>query len=122
VSQFEPGGFLELARNLWGCDDSDPLFEASQRSAVSRAYYSAFLVADAKQTRRTSKHEDLFRHYETHKDRKLISVGQRLRSLYAARCRANYGDLVSDPAWEAEVAVEEAEDLRKIIAEWSGTI
>jgi uncharacterized protein (UPF0332 family) len=115
MSVFDCRDYLALARDLNACDNCDPLYEARQRSSVSRAYYSAFLFARARRCRSNAKHWEVFEKYENSHDRTLISIGQRLRQLYADRCNADYWDQVPDSYLLAEDAIEEAEQLRKLI-------
>ena len=115
MTAFDANDYLLLAKQLRNCSESDQLYEASQRSAISRAYYSVFLPARAKKGRTDTGHRDLFEIYQNGGDHLLVSIGNRLKSFYALRCNADYGDLLVNPDWSADDALQRAEDLIKLI-------
>lgn len=116
MSRFDSGEFLELARHLGQHDDSSPNYQGYARTAISRAYYSAYLLANEKQRKRTASHAALFNYYESLNDRALNRVGNRLKTLFAKRKLADYGDLLANPQWDVEFALDEASELREILS------
>ena len=83
---FDYREILMLARELAGADSSDPIGEAKYRSAVSRAYYSAYLFAQVAAGRRMHRHYDLVQWVRT-KDR---LMGITIANLKTRREDADY--------------------------------
>lgn len=94
---FDWRGFLALADELSGRDD-----EASLRSAVSRAYYSAFCSArnwlqeDGAAVPKTSQaHRREWNEFEGHSDVERRRVGQLGNRLRHSRNKADYDNTVN---------------------------
>jgi uncharacterized protein (UPF0332 family) len=116
LSVFRSVDYLDLASDLAQSAPSDPLFEAKQRSAISRAYYSVFISARNRDCSPKATHNAVFQAYIESRGRDSVSFGNRLKDLYRQRCDADYGDLVSDPDWEAQSAIEEARQLLELLS------
>jgi len=115
MSNLDPGHYLALARELAESKSGEELFEAKQRSAVSRAYYSVFLPARDNKCDPRAKHWQVSQVYGESSDRDSISFGNRLSELHVQRCKADYDEMLDDPGYEAQSAIEEAEKLLQLL-------
>lgn len=110
---FDWTNYLELARGL--AQGSD---EASQRSAISRAYYAAFnnarLWLDSQGVTFTSRESihrqvwDEFLKSGATSQQQIGSTGDKLR---ARRARADYEDAIVDLSRQVTIAIQQAEEL-----------
>ena len=122
MSGFDPQAFMLLAEDLAKCPTEHPIYDAHLRSAISRAYYSAYLAANAKQRLPTSSHHKLFSYYKQQGDGTLVSIGTRLECLYRDRVNADYGYLISNLKWVTASALDEASQLKTLIDGWPDKI
>jgi uncharacterized protein (UPF0332 family) len=120
---FEGTAFLQLADWLTANAGTNQLpvsAEAAYRSAVSRAYYGAFLTAMALLVRRqeykpagdASDHSAVMRAYQTHNSHARRQIGTWLDRLRGRRNRADY-DLLLDATMD--IATAATRDARKVL-------
>ena len=95
VRPLNPRAFLEIARSLAQNRD-----EASLRTAVNRAYYTAFLVARSKMliTGPRDVHSRVIRVLEAMPGQ--AATAQNLRALRRLRIAADYQMFVMDPVYQ----------------------
>lgn len=106
---FDPIDYLNLAKRLAQCSDSDALFEAKQRSATSRAYYSAFITARNIEGTPTESHTCFIKKLQKYKNATWRLIGQDLETIRDNRNKADYEDYMSEPQWVAETTILLAE-------------
>jgi len=109
--------FLKLAEQLSGNTD-----EASQRSAISRAYYFAYHVAHERALSKTyrrpedgTSHNSLWSHYERNSNPDCRRVAFLGRRLHERRVRADYGNTYSRIAEEIGAVLLDAKRCASII-------
>jgi hypothetical protein len=115
---FSWAAFVTLAEWLL-TQPTGPLQEASQRSAISRAYYGAFrttrdLVAKRKIYTPTAEGRDHFgviNACKRHPNMAYKKVGADLERLYRSRCLADYDAAVNNLPSEGQVAVVTAKRI-----------
>ena len=115
---FSPSDFLDLARSL-SQNPMHGLEEACQRSAVSRSYYAALLVAREKASDRSgvpyptqaNTHQWTIDHYLNDASPRVKSLGDKLRELHRRRKRADYDVLTTGMEQEARMAIATAGKL-----------
>lgn len=110
--------YLQLARDLAIKKD-----EASQRSAVSRAYYASFhkckIYAEdtgfqfprMRDGRKANIHEEVGIFFEKFEDGDLVSVGANLRRLKTIRNKCDYDSVVSRLENKTEDALVKADNI-----------
>jgi uncharacterized protein (UPF0332 family) len=112
--------YLRLADELM--ERSEELEEASNRSAISRAYYAAFNLAleraaaiglDVQPSDEEcgNQHAACWRAFRAHSDKKLRAIGTLGRDLRDIRNRADYEANLPDHVRKAERAVDDARRL-----------
>lgn len=115
----KPGEFLSFAEKVASASDSGP---AGYRSAISRAYYGAFLNArhlieeDLKQRWRigtASEHEVVQRKLMNCQVQEAVEAGQLLSNLHNSRKQADYemDDLAFEEQEEAQLCVDRAAEI-----------
>lgn len=108
--------YLELAKDLVGQTGVNYPLEAAERSAVSRAYYSAFCwvrnYAEAnlgfQRTRTADDHKYLREHLRR---QQMVHLASRLNKLRAWRNACDYDDEVSNLAHQVQNAIDLAEKV-----------
>lgn len=91
----QPADFLDSADSCLRENTNHP-HEVHVRSTISRAYYAAFhyAKATAKQynihVEPPAEHAGLIKALQNHQDKRLVTAGNRLRSLRDKRTRADY--------------------------------
>lgn len=116
--------FLKLAENLHNDPHHPGPREASQRSAVSRAYYAAFHLAvelacsenpqirQLKTKRDPSIHRETNDHFLYSKDMARKKLGSRLNALRTKRNQADYDETIrGSMSGFSKGAIEEAQKL-----------
>lgn len=107
MTVFDPDEVLAVARHLWTRND-----EASNRSAVSRAYYGVFLrardLAGISQ-RHPKAHQWTQEHYEREGD---LEFAKRLGTLRRSRNHADYSTERHITRKEAEAAMNVSQQIR----------
>lgn len=95
---FDWSEYLNLARRLAGTPEN-PANEAELRSAISRAYYAAFIQArnflrdrDNLKIPRKNTHEYVINLFRDNSDKVRKKIGERLRRLRDFRNEADYED------------------------------
>lgn len=116
---FDWGGYLRLGRTLsndCATDGDGNSKEAKRRSAISRAYYSAFHVAkkylDERYGIKTGTHGFVWatlQERERNEDEK--DAGRDGDRLYRVRRRADYEDIYKDPEKDTKLALEQARNI-----------
>jgi len=108
------GDYLALASDLAKEANRPPLQEAKYRSAISRAYYSAFQKAYDRLTQvdgkampsvKTNKHYWVIQDFESSKDKTRRKIGADLDRLRRDRNVADYDRTISQPALQCEMAL-----------------
>ena len=124
---FEWSQYLRLADWLAVNPSSGGNDEASQRSAISRAYYAAYCSArnqleSSGERRRSGGHDDhrelstyLQRSYKTTPRAK---AGLRLGRLYRARCQADYDNSISNLPATTQDALATARDILQLVPQF----
>lgn len=109
--------YFDLACSLAQRED-----EASQRSAVSRAYYAAFCSARNKLRREGLQipetgeaHRLVWERYESHTDKDRRSIGQNGKRLKRQRTKVDYDDEVERLDQVVKDAMTKAEHLISIL-------
>jgi uncharacterized protein (UPF0332 family) len=105
---FEPVQFYELASALYSEERDD---EATRRTVVSRAYYSAFLAARERAGLRSTGgqvHEAVIRHFQERRDHRLAN---RLHDLRRQRNQADYDLHIPVTSLQAGAALKQARAL-----------
>lgn len=99
---FDWSEYLNLARKLAGTD-ANPGNEAELRSAISRAYYAAFITArnylrdrDNIRIPRERSHQFVINQFRESSDNYRAKLGRRLLRLRNYRVSADYHDTVPD--------------------------
>jgi uncharacterized protein (UPF0332 family) len=100
---FDPEAFLALATRLLAQSKD----EATLRTVISRAYYSAFLIVRARLGKRRTFHAEIWTEVEELHSA-LGGIGNRLRQL---RNAADYGDPIPHLAIEAALCIRRANIL-----------
>jgi uncharacterized protein (UPF0332 family) len=115
--------YLNLAREMEGSATKPPTREARMRSAVSRAYYAAFIQArnhlrdiDRIQVPRRDAHEFVIRNFIASPNIQRRRIGWNLRSLRDVRTHADYDDVVLDLPNASRKAVQTAAQVIAILA------
>lgn len=90
--RFDPESFLEIAKELREIKNLD--YNGKLRTAISRAYYAAFLKAQIKLQSLGHKFQDVHRiHADVRENlqmRKKSNIASKLNSLFEIRVRADY--------------------------------
>ncbi|GAB4409013.1 MAG: hypothetical protein Kow00106_02350 [Anaerolineae bacterium] len=114
---FDWSEYYLLAKSLAGQDD-----EASQRSAVSRAYYAAFCSArnqlrqEGESIPNTGKaHEVVWDHYQNNPEKRRRQIGQQGKRLRRKRNRADYDDEIVNLDHVVRDAMETADSLLSLL-------
>jgi len=120
--RFDWSHYMTLAKQLASCSPQDPIAEAKQRSAISRAYYSVFIPARAHSYREhpllqsDKRHKSVINHFKKNSvDEIRRRIGKQLNRLRLWRNRADYEDKVPNLAWRADSAVNLADETAKLI-------
>lgn len=100
---FDPEAFLALATRLLAHSKD----EATLRTVISRAYYSAFLIVRGRLGKRRMFHAEIWAAIEE-RDTSLGGIGNRLRQM---RNAADYGDAIPDLEKEAAICIRRANVL-----------
>lgn len=123
---FDWNEYLYLAKELSGDKDYLSNKEARERSAISRAYYSAIIQARAKvclingeKFPRKNTHAWTIGKFISHANPQAKSIGSRLKRLKKRRERADYDDHIRNRESELRSALLEAEKLIDEINEFS---
>lgn len=105
--------------------DSDALREASERTAISRAYYAAFHEAlryapRRVQNARRDKHRRLIDHYKQAPSETERAVGRQLERLRDNRNAADYEDKIGGPGqsmFKADQSIHLCREIRAALAD-----
>ena len=109
---FDPVDFYSQARGWYDAGEQDR--QAIARSIVSRAYYSAFLVARGKagiSPLGDNSHRATITHYSNSKIRSHLAIGNRLSQLSKKRREADYELDASVYRREAKIALHLARSV-----------
>ncbi len=120
--RFDWSQYVGLAKQLASCSAHDPMAEAKQRSAISRAYYGVFIPA---RNHLYMEHQPVQGDKKTHKavisefknsvDEIRQQIGKTLNRLRQWRNKADYDDEVARLGWRADSAVNLADETAKLI-------
>lgn len=111
--RFEPKKFLEISKELDGCN---PKNEAHFRSIINRAYYAAFghlKNLNPGYSHGISVHQDLIKTLKNSNDTKDIIIGKKLEDLFERRKKADYKYHLQIKSSDCRYAVRTAEEIIK---------
>lgn len=118
---FDWNDYLRLAEDLY--DSPQTSEEASYRTAISRAYYSAFhLAAQTLESQRTWRrahtaldHKDLRDFLQRFHSQPKGKAGADLGRLYVLRVRADYEDEMTNPKADAQQSLRLAKGIVSLL-------
>ena len=119
---FDWSHYLVLANDLSKCERADPLAEAKQRCAVSRAYYSVFIRArnllrrkDHVYVPRDRTHQFVIEQFRGAPIAERQEIGDHLQELLKYRTNADYDDSIPQLAWFVELVLKMAADTEDLL-------
>lgn len=121
--------YLKIANEVYSKRNSLASEEACCRSAISRAYYAVFNIADIRQRNKEKglkpfsfgTHQNLIRYYKDHQDKKRKNIGTKLDRLSDLRNFCDYDSYagkinIRDYPTQAANALTDTEELIALIA------
>ena len=121
--------YFLLAQQLVEKANNSSIAEAMQRSAISRAYYSAFIgtlryleengLFIPNMDDKNSKHSAVIKMCEAGPERKLRSIGSSLRQLRHKRTQADYEDEFEKITEVVNLSISKAEKVQQLVDELS---
>ncbi len=120
--RFDWNEYLYIAQELAGRRANRPGLEAKLRSAISRAYYAAFIQArnhlrdvDGERIPTSNAHRYVARKYAASSDIRRKDIGWKLANLSQIRNKADYNDVINDlPAATQRVLVRAGQIITQI--------